>query len=203
GAVAKKNGKRSPMSHSYDSDFDRLLDQLRAGQMSAAGSEEILRAAAALDANKALPSEAFKDELEVHLRSYAASNPGRPGLALRSRFWTKKIHRASDGRSRPTLFSVRHVSIGLLTAATLIMAIVGISSSGRATARNFTDLIGITAPERPATVDSSLAGLPPNVHELEKLIGFKLQLPSHLPPDLRLGGVHELPPGRFVGAQLD
>jgi len=193
------------MSHSYDSDFDRLLDQLRSGQMSAAGSEEILRAADELHANKALPSEAFKDELEVHLRSYAASNPGRPGLGLRSRFRMRRTHRSSDRGGLPPLLRARNMAVGMFAVAVILVCLAVLTSSGRATARDVAHFVGITSSSQQAPEGTlTTTDLPLNIKQLEQQVGFTLRLPAYLPEDLQLKTAGPLPASRRLsGAQFD
>ena len=193
------------MSRNYDSDFDRLLDQLRAGQLAAAGSQEILRAADELHANRASPSEAFKDELEVHLRSYAVSSPGRPSLALRSRFWTKKIHRSNDGGGLPPLLRARNMAVGIFAMAIILVCLAALTSSGRATARDVAHFVGIaSAPQQTSEGTLTTTGLPLNIRQLEQQVGFKLRLPIYLPGNIHLNAAGPIPAnGRFNGVQLD
>lgn len=189
------------MSRNYEGDFDLWLEHLRPADNSE--SADILRAVDELRIHRVVPSPEFKDELEQHLKSYSVSSnrPHRGQVSFRSRI-TRFFH--SPGNGLPPQLKVKPLALGLASLFMVLIAVAAATSSGRATARTFTDLVGVTSTDRPsATNNVPGTRLPANTNELERQIGFKLLQPKYLPAALVLGGVHQLPGDRRSGVQLD
>jgi hypothetical protein len=178
------------MSTDRERRLEELLERLRRGeQVWDPEFDRELRAARWLNDRRPTPSPTFVQELEAHLREYAASSARNRQRGKKAGASTPRGLHLVGRRDRDWKVTLRFIGAGLGLLALLIGIVALVTPAGRTTARDVGGFIGIV--QKPDASEST-AGAPPLLEELEEEVGFEILLPSYVPEGLRLSEIQKL-----------